>query len=431
MKLNRVARCFSPRPQFTVDSNRGLKHRATLMLTGVLLGMSACTARATEFLMAEPVTRERVLALPAADQKAWLDYLAVSKEHFEAEKASRAEEAKKAGLTDLKLAPYATVFGVNLNQPVAWWATDDGKRVTANILSYQTLTGGFSKRLDYNKGPRPLGGDFVSEHNAHYEGTFDNDATTTHIRALARAFKATGNETARAAFLRGLNYICLAQYPNGGWPQIYPLEGGYHDSITFNDDVASNILSLLSEIAAGKDEFDFVPENLRRDAATRVQRGIACVLACQIKVEGRLTGWCQQHDALTLKPVAARAFEPQGICSQESASMMGWLMTLPPDAKVRAAVEGAAAWFEKTKVTGFAWRNTGDQGRLLVADEKAGPLWSRIYEIGTDKAIFGNPDKTIHYDVAEITRERRNGYNWYSGSPARQLAAYATWKANN
>jgi PelA/Pel-15E family pectate lyase len=400
-----------------------------LCLGGLLL-LAGTSAHAAEFRMAEPVTRERVLTLPAAEQKAWLDYLATSERHLGAEKAARAVEAKANGLTELKLAPYATVFGVNLNQPVAWFATAEGRRVTANILSYQTLTGGFSKRLDYGKGPRLPGVDFVSEKNAHYEGTFDNDATTTHVRALARAVQATDSAVAREAFFRGLNYVFLAQYPNGGWPQIYPLEGGYHDSITFNDDVASNILALLAEVAAGKDEFAFVPAALRREARDRVQRGLAAVLACQIKVDGKLTGWCQQHDALTLQPVAARAFEPQGICSQESASLIGWLMTLPnPDKNIVAAVDAAAAWFEKTKIAGFAWRNSGDQGRLLVPDANAGPLWSRIYEIGTDRPIFGNPDKTVHYDVAEITRERRGGYNWYSGAPARQLAAYAAWKA--
>jgi PelA/Pel-15E family pectate lyase len=395
----------------------------------VLLGAVA-SAVAAEFIPAEPLTRERVLALPAGERQPWLDYLATSEKHLAAEKDARAAEAKVNGLPELKLAPYATVFGVNLNQPLEWFATEEGKRVTANILSYQTLTGGFSKRLDYGKGPRLPGVDFVSEKNAHYEGTFDNDATTTHLRALAKAVQATDSATARGAFLRGLNYVFLAQYPNGGWPQIYPLEGGYHDAITFNDDVATNILALLGDVAAGKGEFALVPEALRREAGERLRRGVACVLVCQIKVNGKLTGWCQQHDMLTLQPCAARAFEPLGTCSQESASIMGWLMTVPqPDAKTIAAIDAAAAWFEQTKVTGFAWRNTGDQGRLLVPDPNAGPLWSRIYEIGTDRPIFGHPDKSIHYDVAEITRERRNGYNWYSGAPARQLAAYVAWKA--
>jgi PelA/Pel-15E family pectate lyase len=61
----------------------------------------------------------------------------------------------------------------------------------------------------------------------------------------------------------------------------------------------------------------------------------------------------------------------------------------------------------------------------------AGPIWSRIYEIGTDRPIFGNPDRSIHYDVSEITLERRNGYSWYNGAAARQLDRFAAWQEKN
>ena len=378
----------------------------------------------------QPVTLERVLTLPATEQRPWLEYLARSQKLLVAEKEFRANEARAARTPDLKLAPYATVFGVNLNQPIEWFATPEGRRITEIVLSYQTPNGGWSKRLDLSKEPRPPGTDFVSEHNAHYEGTFDNDATTTQMRAMARAFKATGSAPAREAFLRGLNYTFIAQYPHGGWPQIYPLETGYHDCVTYNDDVMVNIIRLLRDVAAGEAEFEFVPAELRQEAGSRAERGLACILATQIRVDGKLTGWCQQHDALTLKPCAARAFEPAGTCSSESASVMRLLMDLPkPSPEIIAAVEGAAAWFRKTPITGFVWRNTPDNGRLLVPSPGAGPLWSRIYEIGTDRPIFGNPDRTIHYDVSEITRERRSGYSWYNAAPATQLERYQTWHA--
>lgn len=376
----------------------------------------------------EPVTLERVIALPAGEQRPWLEYLARSQKLLRDEKEFRANEARAARTPELKLAPYATVFGVKLDQPVEWFATPEGQRITAIVLSYQTPNGGWSKRLDMSKEPRLPGTDFVSEHNAHYEGTFDNDATTTQMIAMARAFKATGNEKARDAFLRGLNYTFIAQYPNGGWPQIYPLETGYHDDVTYNDDVMVNIISLLRDVARGEGEFAFVPADLRHEAGARAEHGIACILASQIRVDGQLTAWCQQHDALTLKPSAARNFEPAGTCSSESASVVRLLMDLPkPSPAIVASVEAAVAWFKKTKITGFAWRNTPDNGRLLVPAPDAGPLWSRISEIGTDRPIFGNPDRTIHYDVSEITRERRGGYNWYNGSPAAVLERYKAW----
>ena len=404
-------------------------YQRTLALAGVL-GLAAAGSAAEPWF--EPVTLERVIALPAADQRPWLEYVARSQKLLREEAEFRANEARLAKLPALKLAPYATVFGVKLDQPIEWFATPEGQRITTIILSYQTPNGGWSKRLDLSKEPRPLGTDFVSEHNAHYEGTFDNDSTTTQMIAMARAFKATGNEKARDAFLRGLHYTFIAQYPNGGWPQIYPLETGYHDGVTYNDDVMVNIIRLLRDVAAGEGEFAFVSADLRREAGTRAEHGIACILASQIRVDGKLTAWGQQHDALTLKPSAARAFEPAGPCSSESASVVRLLMDLPkPSPAIVASVDAAVAWFQKTKIMGFAWKNTEKDGRMLVAAPGAGPIWSRLYESGTDRPIFGNPDRTIHYDVSEITKERRSGYSWYNGAPAAVLERYKTWHEKN
>ena len=44
--------------------------------------------------------------------------------------------------------------------------------------------------------------------------------------------------------MRGLDYALSAQYPNGGFPQIYPLVGWYHDAITYNDDAMVHIMEL-------------------------------------------------------------------------------------------------------------------------------------------------------------------------------------------
>jgi PelA/Pel-15E family pectate lyase len=149
-----------------------------------------------------------------------------------------------------------------------------------------------------------------------------------------------------------------------------------------------------------------------------------------VRVNGQLTGWGQQHDALTLKPCAARNFEPVGLSSSESAPIMGYLMTLPnPSPAVIASIEGAAAWLQSVAIRDMAWKNVGDKGRLLVPEPGAGPIWSRLYESGTNRPVFGNPDRTVHYDVSEITRERRNGYSWYGSGPARFLEQYRQWHA--
>src|SRR5258708_3340107 len=99
----------------------------------------------------------------------------------------------------------------------------------------------------------------------------------------------------------------MAQYPNGGWPQVYPLMGGYHDNITYNDGAMINILQLLRDVAENKAAFSFVPAKTQKQAADCVERGLACILATQLTAQGQRTVWGQQHDALTLKPASARA----------------------------------------------------------------------------------------------------------------------------
>ena len=41
-------------------------------------------------------------------------------------------------------------------------------------------------------------------------------------------------------------------------------------------------------------------------------------------------------------------------------------------------------------------------------------LWSRFYEIGTNKPIYGDVDGEVHYTLEEISEERQKGYSWQS-----------------
>jgi PelA/Pel-15E family pectate lyase len=97
-------------------------------------------------------------------------------------------------------------------------------------------------------------------------------------------------------------------------------------------------------------------------------------------------------------------------------------------------VHAACAWFSKVEIMGFRFgsgnfmANRRDpNGRQLVAVAGAGPIWARYYQIGTDKPIFGDRDKTIHDDVNELSLERRNGYSWYNSEGIAALNEYKTW----
>lgn len=115
----------------------------------------------------------------------------------------------------------------------------------------------------------------------HYAGTFDNRSTTEQLKFLARRQVVTPDATVKAAVEKGLDYILAAQFPNGGWPQGYPLEGGYHDSITLNDGAFSNILQLLNEVANADKAWTWLDPIRRQKASEAMQRGITCLLNCR------------------------------------------------------------------------------------------------------------------------------------------------------
>ncbi len=160
-----------------------------------------------------------------------------------------------------------------------------------------------------------------------------------------------------------------------------------------------------------------------------MKRGLNCILATQIVVNGRRTVWCQQHDALTLKPTSARNYEMPSEASAESAEIVLFLMQLSdPSSQVVQAVNAAVAWFDQTKIENMAFKFTGDGGRSLVPSPGSGPIWARYYQIGSDRPIFGDRDKTIHDDLDEISTERRNGYAWFGAGPELVLQRYERWK---
>ena len=422
---------------------------------------------------AKPLTVERIGSLPPARQPAWRKYLDRSSRQMQTDQAYLASELRQHKFRKAITPPQGNdVRSIPLNRPAEWYGQADGLRIADIILSFQTPAGGWSKNLDMSAHRRAPGEHFApgnaSRHvsqgdfdeplneNWHYVGTFDNDATITQLRYLAKvivALKSSAVQPYRKAFLHGLDYIFAAQYPNGGWPQVWPLEGGYHDAITFNDDAMINVLRLLREVAEGKEDFAFVPAKAHKLADASVRRGIECILAAQIVVEvektdggragralelGRIgpsgrverrTVWCQQHDSLTLEPASARNYEMPSLASAESAQIAMFLMELPnPDRETAAAIRAAAAWFDKTKIHDVAFGFTAGEGRRLVSAPGNGPLWSRYCEIGSDRPIFGDRDKTIHDTVDEISQERRNGYGWYRDTPQRALERYAAWE---
>lgn len=371
---------------------------------------------------AEPITPGRVNDLPATEQPAWQAYLERSQANAKADEAVVVAEVAANKLTNALRAPSGGDFKMHTKAGAAWFAGDEAKQLANAVLSYQTPSGGWSKHIGFSRGPRKPGMQWTSQNEpgqpAHYVATFDNGSTTEEMIFLANVWRATKRDDCKAAFIKGLNFILAAQFPNGGWPQVYPLEGGYHDDITFNDDAMTHILELLHAITSNEPAYAFLDESQRQKAAAAVAAGIRCVLKMQIVQDGKRTVWCAQHDALTLRPAAARKMEPATLSGLESAHILSFLMTITnPSPEIVAAVEGGLTWFERAKITGL--RKSKHEGQTVYETSTASTefYWARFYDLKSSKPVFPGRDGILYDSFAAMAADNKLGYDFYTTQP--------------
>ena len=323
-----------------------------------------------------------------------------------------------------------------LKQKPEWYGGEEAARIADNLLLYQREVGGWPKNLDMARPLSEKEKTVLRARQKEEDANIDNGATYTQLVFLARVYTARRQERHREAFLRGVDYLLRAQYPNGGWPQYFPVRKGYYTHITFNDGAMVGVMKLLRDIAQRKSAYTFVDEERRLRAERAVARGVELILKSQVVVAGRRTVWSAQHDEVTLEPAPARKFEPASLTGGESVGIVRFLMDIKePNEQVRAAVEAAVEWFRKSKIDGIRWvekRDPSKDGgfvRTAVRDPEAPPLWARFYELGTNRPIFIGRDSRIKYDVMEIEEERRNGYRWYTDEPQELLEReYPAWQ---
>jgi PelA/Pel-15E family pectate lyase len=258
--------------------------------------------------------------------------------------------------------------------------------------------------------------------------TYDDDNTQQALRFLVAltvinpTSDTPRNRRIREARDYGLAKLAEAQRPSGGWPQrwdgqpvdpaAYPersasidpawsrthLGQPYYDHSTLNDDTQRDcILTLL----------DAAKQLNRPDLREVALRGGEFLRRAQLPEPQ--PGWAQQYNA-RLHPAWARAFEPPGVSSRESAGVMSLLVDLyleTGDAAFLEPLPRAIAWLRRSEI---------EPGR-----------WARLYEPGTNRPIFGDRDGKIYYAVEELTLERQTGYAWKGafGVPAAMAQAQA------
>lgn len=303
-------------------------------------------------------------------------------------------------------------IGTYLKKDSSWYGTSESTAVADAIVRYQLSDGGWRK--DWAN-PEVTG--------SWAKSTIDNDGTTSEITVLARVYNETHKRKYKTACLKGIDLLIDGQYDNGGWPQVFDDPGTYHAHITYNDHAMIHVLTLLQQVADRSGDFAFV-DNKRADKAKKaVEKGIQCILDTQIEVNGVKTAWCQQHDELTLEPASARAYEHPSICTAESVGIVDFLKSIPnPNDDIIESINAAVTWMSESQLYGIKVVSEGGD-RIVVEDPEADPIWARFYEIGTNRPIFGDRDGSLHYNMSEISQERRAGYAWYGTWPKKLVDA--------
>jgi len=284
--------------------------------------------------------------------------------------------------------------GVGMMLLDAWRATGDrdyleyAKRAANALIWGQHPSGGWHYFIDFDmSGVRQFYDDVYSkcwgwEEYNHYYGncTFDDYVTTGAAKFLLELYMATFDPGYRIPLLKAVDFILESQYPNGGWPQRYPLKHDYpHDGhpdytsyYTFNDNVIqTNIYFLL-------DAWEKLGNEKYKEAA---YRGMDFVVISQLP--SPQAGWGQQYD-MNMKSAAARSYEPASVMPGQTRRNINDLMTfykITGDKRYLKGIPAAIEWLENS----YLPENHKMNDRVTHAT---------FYELGTNRPLYAHREGT-------------------------------------
>lgn len=262
-----------------------------------------------------------------------------------------------------------------------WYSSEEAQQIADKLLSAQKNTGGWMKNIEFHKENDT--GD-KTQHSC-----LDNGATIQEMRFLAKVYQKTKVEKYKESFTKALTMIFTAEKGCGGWSQYWPLSGNgsYQDYITFNDDLMTNVMKILKEIATNKGDFaDITDEATRNHCEQSFERAIDVIIKCQVDDNGTPAAWCAQHDTITFLPAEGRPHELPSISGNESAALLSYLMTIEkPSKQLQQTIHTAVDWFDKHKIDGKAVEDftnaNGEKDRRII-DKAGSAVWGRFIQLG-------------------------------------------------
>lgn len=212
------------------------------------------------------------------------------------------------------------------------------------------------------------------EEYRHYYGnaTFDDGNTANATRFLLRLYLTTREARYRQPLHKALNFILIAQYKNGAWPQRYPLRYEFtHDRFpdytsyyTLNDGAAKTNIEVLIEAHEKLGDKRYLES---------AKRGVEFMIRIQGPKDQ--AGWAEQYHPKTMRPVKARTHEPAGFVIRESIQVLEILekfYQMTGDRRYLTPFPRCLAWFDRTN--------------REAVEFKRPP--ARYYELGTNLPIY-------------------------------------------
>ncbi|MHC4502335.1 MAG: pectate lyase, partial [Planctomycetota bacterium] len=220
---------------------------------------------------------------------------------------------------------------------------DAARESAMALVGAQLHSGGWPYRIEFEPAARRRFAyrvDGKPSRKARNVSVLDDDTTQSALRFLMKYDRATrfADAPVHEAALRGLTSLLDAQFPNGGWAQVYrgPAARGrypvkragyrpdgkhtrvkaYWEFCTLNDNLMRDAIETLFLAARVYDEERY------REAA--MKGGDFLILAQMPEPQ---PGWAQQYD-FDMHPCWARKFEPASITGGESQGVMMTLLDI-------------------------------------------------------------------------------------------------------
>lgn len=189
---------------------------------------------------------------------------------------------------------------------------------------------------------------------------------------LLRYYLTSKEEKYRRPLLKALNFMLLAQYPNGAFPQRFPLRYDFvHDDFpdytsyyTLNDGATNGNVEVLLEA------YQHLGDKRYLESA---RRAVDFMIAVQGPEDQ--AAWAEQYHPDTMQPTKARTHEPAGFVIRESEQVLELLETfylMTGDRRYLRPIPMCLRWFDRIN------REAKEHDRPAA----------RYYELGTNLPVY-------------------------------------------